>query len=119
MNRPAIVELSLELLASLGAVRARRMFGGWGLYAGDAFVALIADDQLYLRAQAQTAPSFAAAGCRPFVFQAKGRTMTLSYWCAPAEAMDSPALMEPWARLALQAALAARKAPAVRRSRRG
>ena len=50
MNRPAIVELSLELLASLGAVRARRMFGGWGLYAGDAFVALIADDQLYLRA---------------------------------------------------------------------
>jgi DNA transformation protein len=78
----------------------------------------IADDQLYLRAHAQTAPSFAAAGCRPFVFQAKGRTMTLSYWSAPAEAMDSPALMEPWARLALQAALAARRAPAVRRSRR-
>lgn len=119
MNRPAIVELSLELLAGLGAVRARRMFGGWGLWAGDVFVALVAQDQLYLKAGAQTAPLFAAAGCRPFVYEAKGRPMTLSSWSAPAEAMDSRALMEPWARLALQAALAARKAPAARPSRRG
>jgi DNA transformation protein len=32
----------------------------------------------------------------------------MSYWTVPAEAMDSPALMQPWAQLAVQAALAAR-----------
>ena len=45
----AMVELSVELLAPLGAVRVRRMFGGWGLYVGDVFVALVLDDQLYLK----------------------------------------------------------------------
>jgi DNA transformation protein len=36
--------------------------------------------------------------------------MTMSYWTVPAEALDAPPLMEPWARLALQAALTARAA---------
>ena len=35
--------------------------------------------------------------------------MKLNYHTPPDEAMDSPALMAPWAQLALQAALAARK----------
>lgn len=114
MDQPAIVELSLELLAPLGAVRARRMFGGWGLYAGDAFVALILNDQLYLKTRPDTTAVFAAAGCQPFTYSAKGRNVSIGFWSAPAEAMDSPALMEPWARLALQAALAARAKPAGR-----
>lgn len=111
MHRPAIVDLSLELLApldSIGAVRAQRMFGGWGLYAGEVFVALILQDQLYLKAGPETAARFAAAGCQPFSYEAKGRRVSLGFWSAPAEAMESAALMEPWARLALQAALAAR-----------
>jgi TfoX/Sxy family transcriptional regulator of competence genes len=33
----------------------------------------------------------------------------MSYRAAPAEAMDSPASMRPWAELAVQAALRARK----------
>ena len=53
-----------ELLASVGPVHSKRMFGGYGLYV---------------------------------------------------EAMDSPRLMEPWARLALEAALRARAKPGRRR----
>jgi DNA transformation protein len=34
----------------------------------------------------------------------------MSYWTVPAEAMESPALMQPWARLAISAALRARAA---------
>jgi DNA transformation protein and related proteins len=45
---PPFVAHCLELLAVLGGTRARRMFGGWGLYADDFFVALIADERLYL-----------------------------------------------------------------------
>jgi len=114
----AMVELSVELLAPLGAVRVRRMFGGWGLYVGDVFVALVLEDQLYLKTRPETTEAFAAAGCRPFTYSAKGRTVSIGYWSAPAEAMESPALMEPWARLALKAALAARGATALRRRRR-
>ena len=105
-----LVAHCLDLLAPLGAVRARRMFGGHGLYCDDLFFALIIFDRLYLKVDAQSQPAFAAAGCEPFVYDAKGKPMTMSYWTAPPEAMESPALMQPWARQALAAALRARVA---------
>ena len=108
---PPFVSHCLELLAPLGAVRARRMFGGWGLYVDELFVALIAADRLYLKVNPQTQPAFERAGCEPFVYTAKGASLTMAYWCAPADALESPALMQPWGRLAIQAALAARAAP--------
>jgi DNA transformation protein len=73
------------------------MFGGWGLWAGDVFVALVLNDQLYLKTRPETTEAFAAAGCQPFTYSAKGRTVSIGFWSAPAEAMESPALMEPWA----------------------
>ncbi len=117
MPQPPFVEHCLELFAPLGPVHARRMLGGWGLYLDGLFVALIAAEQLYLKADAGTRESFSAAGCEPFVYSADGKSVTLGYWTAPPEALESPALMAPWARLALQAALAARAAKALRPAR--
>ena len=105
---PPFVIHCTELLAPLGAVRVKRMFGGWGLYADEVFVAIIGGDRLFLKTSAETRPAFEAAGCEPFVYDSKTGSIALGYWSAPADAMDSPALMEPWARRALQAALAAR-----------
>jgi DNA transformation protein len=104
-----------ELLAPLGAIRSRRMFGGHGFYVDELFIAIIAFGRLYLKADAQTRPRFEAAGCAPFVYDAQGKSVSLGYFSAPDDAMESPALMQPWARLALEAALrarAAKKAPA-------
>lgn len=98
-----------ELLAPLGTVRTRRMFGGHGLYVDDVFIALIAGGVLYLKVDETTRPQFTAAGCTAFEYQtAAGRQGSLSYYSAPAEALESPALMSPWARWALMAALRAR-----------
>ncbi|MEK7716517.1 MAG: TfoX/Sxy family protein, partial [Pseudomonadota bacterium] len=44
------VEFVLELLTPIGAVRARAMFGGFGIYRGDTFFAIIVDDKLYFKA---------------------------------------------------------------------
>lgn len=105
-----LVAHCLELLAPLGAPRARRMFGGHGLYVDDLFVALIAFDRLYLKADAQTKARFEAAGCEPFVYDGKGQSVTMSYFSAPDDALESPAYMQPWGRLALEAALRAKAA---------
>jgi DNA transformation protein len=105
----------MELLSPLGSVRSRRMFGGHGFYVDDLFLAIIAFDRLYLKADAQSRPRFEATGCEPFVYDGQGKSVTLGYFTAPEDAMESPALMQPWARLALEAALrarAAKKAPA-------
>ena len=70
------------------------------------FLALIAYERLYLKADAQTParPSRPRAAS-PSSTAPPTRSVSLGYWSAPAEALDSPALMQPWARLALQAAL--------------
>ncbi len=99
-----------ELLGSAGAVRSRRMFGGHGLYVDDLFVALIAAERLYLKVDAQTRPAFEAAGCARFVYDGAGKAVSLGYFTAPEEAMESPPLMQPWARLAVEAAVRARAA---------
>jgi len=109
---PPFVLHCLELLEPMGPVRAKRMFGGYGLYAQDLFVALIADEGLYLRADDASEPHFRQAGGQPFEFEARGRRMTLRYWTPPAEALESPAIMQPWAQQALRAALSARAKPA-------
>jgi DNA transformation protein and related proteins len=117
MPEAGLVAHCLELLAPPGRTRARAMFGGHGLYVDDVFVALVAFNRLYLKVDSQTRPTFEAAGSQPFVYEGKGKPMTMSYWTAPEEALDSPEAMQPWARLALQAALAART-PARPKSKR-
>lgn len=86
------------------------MFGGHGLTLDDLFIAIVADEQLFLKADSHTEAAFEAAGCRPFTYLAKGKPMRMSYWSVPAEAMESTAEMQPWAQLALGAALRARAA---------
>lgn len=108
----------LELLAPLGAARAKRMFGGYGLYVDDLFIALIAFERLYLKVDAQTRAAFEAAGGEPFVYDGKGKSVTMSYFTAPEQAIESAHEMLPWARLALEAALRARAAKAAPKSSR-
>ncbi len=98
-----------ELLSGVGPCIARPMFGGWGISVDGMNIALIAWETLYLKTNADTEPHWLAAGAQPFVYEAKGKSAKLNYHTPPAEAMESPALMLPWARLALQAALQARK----------
>lgn len=101
----AFCDYVMELLAPLGTVRRKRMFSGAGLYLDEQIFALILDDVLYLKTDTQNRSEFEAAGCAPFAYDSSGKTVVTSYWRAPDEAMDSPALMQPWARSALAAAL--------------
>lgn len=117
-TRDALVDHCLELLSSVGTPSAQRMFGGHGLRADGVFIALVAFERLYLKADAQSREQFAAAGCEPFVYAGKGKPVTLNYWTVPAQAMDSPEQMRPWARLALDAALRAAAAKPTKRGRR-
>lgn len=116
----------LELLQPLGTCNARRMFGGRGIYLDGLMFALIAFERLYLKVDSTTEPRWQAAGGQPFLYDGKGRTVKMNYYTPPDEALESPQLMQPWACLALEAALRARAEKAARpaakktiRSKRG
>ena len=98
-----------ELLGASGRVQVRRMFGAHGMYLDGLFVAVVTNHLLYLKADAESAPTFEAAGGRRFEYEARGKRMSLGFWTPPDEAMESPNLMAPWARLASEAAVRARK----------
>ncbi len=109
-----------ELLASAGPCVAKRMFGGWGISTDGLSIAIIADlgsgEKLWLKADDDTRGQMEAAGCERFTYtstksgQAVSRSM--NYYSAPEDAMDSPAAMQPWARMALECALKYASAPA-------
>jgi DNA transformation protein len=100
-----------ELFAPLGVIRVKQMFGGAGVYADDLMFALIHDDALYLRVDAEIEARFREAGSQPFIYKTKdGAEMSLGYWRAPDEVLESPEEAEPWARLSIEAALRKQRA---------
>ena len=94
-----------DLFAPFARIDVRPMFGGYGLYRDGTIFAIAIDDAVYLKVDDETRAAFEAAGSAPFVYTATEKPITMSYWSAPAEAVDSPQDMLPWARLAYAAAL--------------
>ena len=99
----------LDLLSSWGGVTARRMFGGYGIYRQGLMFALVADDVLYLKVDAQNRADYESAGMEPFTYDGKNKTVSLPYWEAPSDLFDDPDAMIAWAKGAFGAALRARK----------
>lgn len=97
-----------DLLAPLGGVRMRRMFGGLGVYCHGVMFALVSDDVLYLKADDMTRGAFEAEGGTPFRYEARGRSVTMSYWRPPERLFDEPDEFREWALAAVAAARRAR-----------
>jgi DNA transformation protein and related proteins len=104
------IELLKDALSGFGPMSVRRMFGGAGLYADGVMFGLVTDDILYLKADEATKGAFEAEGLGPFLYSARGRSVTMSYWRAPERLLDDPEEMMGWARTAL--GVAQRKAAA-------
>ena len=66
----------LEQLADLQSVRARAMFGGVGLYAGDVFFGLVAADALYLKVDDSNRHQYDTEGMTAFE-PYPGKAMTI------------------------------------------
>ena len=106
-----------DLLETLGPVAPRRMFGGWGLYLDGVMFALIEQDRLFLKADRETEARFAEAGCQPFTYVARGRTIALSYFEVPDGSLEDPDELLPWAELALRSARRAKAEKAAKPKR--
>ena len=108
-----------ELLSGAGPCVARRMFGAYGISTEGLTLAILADlgsgEKLWLKADETTRPLFENAGCERFTYQSRNGPKSMNYYSAPEDAVESHLLMAPWARLALEAALTARKSGPVSR----
>lgn len=103
------VEYLREVFQQFGEVRAKRMFGGYGVYHDDLMFGLVADDVLYLKADDQSAKLFEDKALGPFEYVKNGKSMQMSYYMAPEEIFDDPDVANVWAHHAYEAALRSRK----------
>lgn len=104
-----------DIFQAFGSVRMRRMFGGHGIYRDDVMFGLEIDGALFLKTDDESRPQFEAAGARPLTYARQdGRTVVMSFWSLPDEALDDPAATARWAGMAWTTALRAHRAKAAR-----
>src|SRR5271165_3776006 len=101
-----------ELFAPFGEVAVKRMFGGYGVYAEGLCFAVESGGEVFLKVDARSQPDFSAASSSPFIYLARGKPMTTSYWRLPAQAHDEADELIRWAALGLEAARRAAEAKA-------
>lgn len=108
-----------DLFAGLGPVEVRRMFGGAGLYLGDACFALIVNGAIWMRGDETLGPDYEAAGSERWVYRRAGRTpVAMPYWRLPDAALDDPDEAADWARRSLGPAGRAAAAKRAARARK-
>lgn len=108
------VEHLREVFRLFGPIHAKSMFGGYGIYHQDLMFGLVADNTLYLKTDAESAPYFSAVGSLPFEYAKNGVTMKMSYSSAPIEVFDEPETARLWACRAYEAALRSKNKTAKR-----
>jgi DNA transformation protein and related proteins len=108
----------LDLLAPLGEVSARGMFGGWGIYHEGRIFGIVVEDIFYLKADDGNRAEFEAQNLPPFSYETKkGKRESMSYHTVPSDTLDSSPLLCEWARKGIDAAERAAKKGARKKSK--
>jgi DNA transformation protein len=118
-NENEFITFLLELLEPLGAVEAKTMFGGFGIYRQGLMFGLVSEDTLYLKADEVNRGEFEGKGLPRFTYERRGKELSMSYYQAPPESMDNAEALCGWAQKAYDAALrATQKKPKKNRGRK-
>lgn len=94
-RRESFAAFVLDQLAGLPGVAPRRMFGGHGLYLGDAFFGIIHDGRLFFRTDDGSLGEYVSRGMKPF--QPNPRQTLKNYLEVPPDVIEQPRLLCDWA----------------------
>lgn len=101
-----LVDWVKEAFDGLETISARKMFGGLALYHEGRIFAMIADDLLWLKADADSDSVWDAANCPRFTFDfGEGKMAgSMNYRRAPDDVYDDADALRHWAGIAIAAA---------------
>jgi DNA transformation protein and related proteins len=97
-------EFVLDQLRALPDVRARAMFGAYGLYQGESFFAILDEGRLFFKTNESSQAEYTSRGMEPFTYESKGRVMTMSYHEVPPDVLENAPELVVWAQRAIQTA---------------
>ncbi|MBK7093001.1 MAG: TfoX/Sxy family protein [bacterium] len=99
------LEYVLERMGTVGAVTARRMFGGVGIYFDITFFALIDNDTLYFKVNNENRKDYESEQMEPFRPFGED-SYSMKYYSVPERIIEDNQLLREWM---LKAVAAARK----------
>jgi DNA transformation protein and related proteins len=100
MSRDNFKDFMLDQLAEVDEISCRAMFGGYGLYAGEAFFGIIHDGRVYFKTNEKTRKVYEKMGMSPF---RPNNKMTLkNYYEVPAEVIEDPTELLEWVEKAVR-----------------
>jgi len=103
------VEYLKEVFSEFGSIQPRRMFGGYGIFYKGLMFALVADDTLYLKADATISPYFTDRELEQFSYEKHGKSFKMSYYMAPEDIFDEQEEAKIWADRSYAAAVRSKK----------
>jgi DNA transformation protein len=104
-------EFYQDLFTPFGHITTRKMFGVDGIYCDGLFFAIVADDELWLKVDDVSLPTFEKAGAEQYFFEMKGKPTPIPYYRAPEDIFDDEESLRFWTQHALDAAIRNRKPP--------
>jgi DNA transformation protein and related proteins len=94
---------ALDQLSSVPGLRARPMFGGFGLYADDVFFGILAADVLYLKVDDSNRRDYEKVKSEPFR-PFENRPMSTSYYAVPLSVLEASPTLALWAKRSIAVA---------------
>ncbi|WP_117233235.1 TfoX/Sxy family DNA transformation protein [Vibrio maerlii] len=82
MIKPVLKD-SMKLFGSLGTVKSRSMFGGFGIFVDETMFALVVNDQLHIRGDKESEQRFKQQGFEPYVYKKRGFPVVTKYFSLP------------------------------------
>jgi DNA transformation protein len=95
------LQFVIDQLEHLPGVRARRMFGAYGLYQRDDFFAIVDSGKLYFRTDDDSRLEYERRGMKPFA--ATPKQVLKNYFEVPVDVLEDDSLLCEWAATAVKA----------------
>lgn len=94
-SRDGFTDFVLDQLGELHDVKARAMFGGYGLYQRGVFFGIIHKGRLYFRTNGETQATYLRYGMKPF--RPNGKQPLKTYYEVPADIIEDAEQLAEWA----------------------
>lgn len=98
------VEYIIDILSKTANIRARKMFGGYGLYANNIFFAIVVENELYFKTDSNLAEEFKLHGSLPFTYSKQNKLVSLNYHSVPPDIIEDNDKLISWFKKTLEVA---------------
>jgi DNA transformation protein and related proteins len=95
----SFAEFIRDQLQDLDEVTLRRMFGGYGIYAGSQFFAILLAGRLYFKTDSQSRVRYTERGME--ALRATAKQVLTNYYEVPPDVVEEPEQLASWARRAI------------------